>query len=257
MENVLPDASSPYTRLQVNGLTYRYTMEKDPDTDAQVSVRNEDSINGGYVFNETDNWNGQPGATIQKYFRFPYIDSARWGDGEIAVEGEGNVTDPIVTYNYRLDIDEQAMRCAANPLADPSCPGYMEALLDYLNNLDSLTPDDPFYDEWVQAQLEQEAELEDEEITQSEEKDEESLEKRLGGDNTIEGIGDNQAQAEMLAALAAIPKIESYYTVVITGGEYKDTIKLEDTDIPDNKRAMSNLASDAKHRTMIRSQYEK
>ena len=64
-------------------------MVKDPDTDAKVYVRNEDAVNGGYVFEEVDDWSKIPGGTVQKYFRFPYIDSSRWGDGSMSVEGDG------------------------------------------------------------------------------------------------------------------------------------------------------------------------
>jgi len=56
--------------------------------------------------------------------------------------------------------------------------------------------------------------------------------------------------------LAQNQKIENYYTVTIQGGEYVDAVILEDTIIQDNRRAMKSLASDAKHNTMVRSQYE-
>ena len=256
MGTVLPDASPPWVTVQINGLTYRYTMNKDPNADAQVHVRNEDPVNGGYVFEETDNWNQLPGTTIQKYFRLPYTDSSRWGTGEIVVEGEGQVTDPIVTYNYKMDIDDQLMKCAATPLADPSCPGFREALLAYLKS-NEISPDDPFYDEWVQAQLNQEVELEEEEVDQKEEQKEENLEKRMGGRNSVEAMVDTKQQEAMLAELASVGTIQPYYSVQIQGGEYEETLKLEDKEIPDNRRALRSLASDANHQKMIRSQYDR
>ena len=48
--DVLPDFSSPNVSLQVNGVTYYYVMSKDPTSDAVVYVRNEDLVNGGYIF---------------------------------------------------------------------------------------------------------------------------------------------------------------------------------------------------------------
>ena len=258
MDGLLPDASQPWVQVQVNGLTYRYTMTKDPDANVKVYVRNEDPVNGGYVFEEVDDWSGVDGATIQKYFRFGYIDSSRWGDGSIDVEGDGTVSDSIVTYNYKVDIDDMLMKCAAGPLADPSCPGFMDALLEYLKNLKDPDVNDPFYDEWVKAQLEKETELEDEEDVKPKEEDkEETLEKRMGGKNTVEGIVDAAKQDAVMDALANVAMIESYYQVEIQGGVYEETLKLEDAELPDNRRALSNLASDAKHRTMVRSQYDR
>jgi hypothetical protein len=257
MYDVLPDATPPWITLEINGLTYRYTMNKDPNADAQVHVRNEDALNGGYVFEETDDWSQLPGGTLQKFYRFPYIDSTRWGDGEMVVEGDGTITDPLMVYNYKMDVNDQLMKCAATPLADPACPGYRDALLEYLKGLTNPSVDDPFYDEWVQAQLDQEVDLEEEEAPQEEKQKEETLEKRMGGKNSVEAMVDTKQQESILAALAAVPKIEPYYTVTIQGGEYEETLKLEDKEIPDNRRALSNLASDAKHKTMVRSQYDR
>ena len=254
MPDLLPDATSPYVTVEVNGITYRYTMTKDPNSDALVHVRNEDAIDGGYVFEETDDWSGVPGATIQKFFRLPYIDSTRWGDGEIAVEGEGQVSDATVVYNYKLVVDEQGIKCIS-PLSDPTCPGFLAALREHLAGLDSLNPDDPFYDEWVQAQLEKEAELEEEEVSAKEDSNEESLETQLNAKNTIEDLNDSK-QAEMLAQLTQTQTIEPYYTTYIPGGEYNDVITLEDTILPDNPRALRNFANDTNHREMVRSQYD-
>jgi hypothetical protein len=60
MTGVLPDFSSPNVTLQVNGVTYYYVMTKDAEDIAKVYVRNEDAINGGYVFEEIDDWSGLP-----------------------------------------------------------------------------------------------------------------------------------------------------------------------------------------------------
>lgn len=258
MGNVIPDASQPWVTVRINGLTYRYTINKDPNADTKVYVRNEDPVNGGYVFEEVDDWSQLPGGNIQKFFRLPYIDSTRWGDGEIAVEGDGQIADAIVVYNYRMDVNDELMKCSLTPLADPACPGYENALTEYLKNLKNPDINDPFYDEWVQAQLDQEVKLEEDESEAEEEKEEEeSLEKDLGGENSIEGIADQGQQNAMLAALAQTPKIESYYVVQIPGGEYSDTLVLQDAEISDNRRALRNLSSDKNHRQMVRSQYDR
>lgn len=254
MGTVLPDSSAPYASVDINGLTYRYTMEKDPTSDAKVHVRNEDPINGGYVFEETDDWSQLPGGNIRKYFRFPWSSSIHWGDGEFALEGEGEIKDPVILYNYRLDIDEQMMKCM-NPLADPSCPGFAEALAEYLKNLQEPSADDPFYDEWVQANLSLNEEPEQEEVEAQEEPEEEGIED-LNGDVTLDKLNSDD-QSKMLAKLTNVEILQSYYVFDIEGGEYKDTVVLQDNIITDNRRALRNLASDANHRKMVRSQYDR
>lgn len=256
MDSVLPDATPPWVTVQLNGMAYRYTMTKDQNSDVQVHVRNEDTQGPGYIISETDDWNGQPGATIQKFIRFGYIDSTRVGDGEIAVDGPGTVSDPTVTYTYKVDVDDVMMKCSAGPLADPTCPGFQEALLALLSSLD-VSPDDPYYDEWVQAQLDLETELEEDEIKQKEDQSDDEMEARLGGKNTVDAMVDTAQQEALLAALADERKIESYYNVEIQGGEYQETVSLEDSQLPDNRRAMRSLASDANHYTMVRSQYDR
>ena len=82
------------------------------------------------------------------------------------------------------------------------------------------------------------------------------MERQLGAENTLEAIVNTSAQNTILEALAQVPKIEPYYIITIPGGEYQDKLKLEDKTIPDNRRALRNLASDANHKKMVRSQYD-
>lgn len=259
MKNVLPDSASPYITVEVNGLAYQYTMVKDPEADAKVTISNEDLANPGQnIFEETDDWSGNPGGSVRKFFRFGYTDSSRWGDGEISVEGEGTVTDPFVVYNYKMVVDD-SYKCLS-PLSDPSCPGYSTALQEYLASL-AVPPSigDPYYDEWVQAELNREASVEDEEeIEQTTNNEvEDDLEEQLGGNNNIDKLVDSTAQQKILADLSLNPKIVPYYEVTIPGGIYEDTLVLPSSSYPDNRRAMRNLASDANHKSMVRSQYER
>lgn len=259
MGDVLPDYSAPHVSLQINGLTYFYVMSKDPTEDVQVYVRNEDAVNGGYIFEEVDDWSGLPGNSIRKFFRFTESDAVQWGDGSITIEGNGTVSDASLIYLYKMDIGEEPIDCSY-PLNDPSCDGYLAALYKYLETLEDLSVDDPYYDEWVQYQLDQKADTEEE---QSERKESESnidddFEKRLQVDPKVGGLIDVQLQDTILAQLASQPTIEPYYVV-----EYQDvlvltdTLKLEDTLLPDNNRALRQLASDAKHYSMVRSQYDR
>ena len=79
----------------------------------------------------------------------------------------------------------------------------------------------------------------------------------MGAESSIDEMVNTTEQASILAALAQVPKIEPYYIITIPGGEYKDALQFETTDIPDNPRAMRSFATDAKHQTMVRSQYNK
>lgn len=255
MNGVLPDYSAPNVSLQVNGVVYQYTAVKDPATGMIVHVRNEDLVNGGYVFNETDDWSGLPGNTIRKFYNFPGIPAERWGDGEIAVEGQGSVENASVVYTYRMDIGPEAINCI-NPLTSPTCPGFAAALREYLKGIENLGKDDPFYDEWVQAQLQRETELEEEnDQVAQEENEEESLESQLGGENSMDDLVGID-QAAMIQALNNVPKIDTYYTLNIPGGVYQESVVLQDAVLPDNRRALNNLARDEAHRQMVRSQYD-
>ena len=257
MKNVLPDATSPYITVEINGLAYQYTMVKDPDADATVTISNEDLANPGQnIFEETDDWSGGTGGSVRKFFRFGYTDSSRWGDGEISVEGEGTVTDPFVVYNYKMVVDD-SFKCLS-PLSDPSCPGYATALQEYLASL-AIPPSigDPYYDEWVQAELNRKANVEEEREQTTNNEVEDDLEEQLGGNNSIDKLVDSAAQQKILADLSLNPKIVPYYEVTIPGGIYEDTLVLPSSSYPDNRRAMRNLASDANHKSMVRSQYER
>ena len=259
MNGVLPDYSQPWVEVDVMGLAYRYRMVKDPNTGVTVYVRNEDT-NGGYIFEERDDWNAE-GGVITKYFRFPYIPASRWGQGSIDVDGDGQVQDVVVTYNYRMEINEDLMLCQLTPLEDPSCPGFADALKDLLANMEEMNPDDPFYDEWVQANLSlnEEAERDDDEDVEREEPEEKeaNFEKQLGGSNSIDQIIDAGQQDSIMAELAQVPKLDSYYIMQIPGGAYEESLELRDAELPDNRRALSNLSSDSTHRTMVRSQYDR
>ena len=255
MTGVLPDHSAPNVSLQINGVTYYYVMTKDEGEDVTVYVRNEDAVNGGYIFEEVDDWSGLPGNSIQKYFRFPGSNATLWGDGEITVDGTGTVSDASVIYMYRMDIGEEEIICT-NPLANPQCPGYIEALYKYLASLENLSADDPYYDEWVQLQLKKETQIEDKQAENKTEDDEEDIEKRLQVDPEVGGLIKLDTQNNFFT-LYNQSKIEPYFVVEYKDIlELKDNLILEDTILPENNEALRQLASDAKHDLMIRSQYE-
>jgi hypothetical protein len=127
--------------------------------------------------------------------------------------------------------------------------------------LDDPDVKDPYLDEYVQLQLDRKAEQEEadgnkEEIAEEEEKEEETLQEQLAVGGATEKIANAAEQNAIMLALSQVPKLNSYYAQDIQGGEYKDSIVLKDNEIVDNKRALRSLASDTKHREIVRSQYK-
>ena len=135
-------------------------------------------------------------------------------------------------------------------------------LLD--NDLINNEPDvnDPFYDEWVQFQLERKAEEQEEEQAEKEKQEEEEqeelkMERALSVAGAAEQIANPMQQLAMKQQLASTGTLDSYYGATIEGGTYEDTIELKDTEIKDNYKALRNLAQDKLHRTIVRSQYDR
>ena len=178
-----------------------------------------------------------------------------FGDGEIKVTGDGSLSEVTILYHYKFDP-------CHTPLSDPSCPAFKDALYQYLldnNLLNTPNVQDPYYNQWVQIQLEEQAEAEEQEAleTQKEEDSEElSVEEILSVAGAAEKIADPLEQMAMMAKIAAIGKLELYYNFAIDGGVYKDTLKIESGDIKDNLKGLRNLAQDGVHRSIVRSQYD-
>jgi len=255
MTDVLPDFSSPNVTLQVNGVTYFYVMTKDTVDDVKVYIRNEDTVNGGYIFEEVDDWSGLPSNSIQKNFRFTGIPGEQWGDGSMEVEGNGVISNPSMTYSYRMDVTEQDIICIT-PLSNPSCPGFLDALTKYLEGLDYVDPDDEFYEYWLELQEKKKSEVEESEVVQTND----TLENSLKTDPNVGGLIDNDFQDGILKQLSNEPLFITYYDTTYNQGliDYPDKHIIEDKmQMPDNNRALRQLASDAKHYSMVRSQYDR
>lgn len=257
MTGVLPDFTSPNVTLQVNGITYYYVMSKDPAEDVKVYVRNEDAVNGGYVFEEVDDWSGLPGNSIQKNFRFPGIPGEQWGQGSMDVEGNGTISDPSMIYSYRMDITPDQVVCV-NPLSDPTCPGFLNAVYKYVSGIQVMTPDEEFYEYWLEFKESQKVELEeDDEAEIPLEEDEEDLELLLRSDPAVGGLIDIKKQEQTLKSLANVTLIHPYYEVEYQGSDYPDKNIIEDKKMPDNNRALRQLAGSARYYSMVRSQYDR
>lgn len=247
MGSVLPAESG----LQVNGVVYRYTTQKNAADAMLVHVQNENAITGGYIFRETDNWTGLPSNTITKSVPVSNVPLQYWGIGSIEVEGQGSVTNASVFYTYRVD------ECF-NPQSSPTCDGYISPL-----NYPDVSLD--LYDTSAAidiAMQDTDADIydDDEERAESKEKDdpESNLEAGLAAAENALTLASDTSQEAMLQSLNARTNIAMYYNAAINGGVYKEDIRLVDSKIPDNKRGLRNgLAQQILHETMVDMQYTK
>lgn len=247
MDNIFPNQYG----LSVNGVIYRYTVNKTIEDNLSVTIRNENALGDGYIFNQTDNWNGRPGNTINKFVPLPNIPRAYWGRGEMVVQGEGTVDDATIAYNYTYN-------ACYYVLLNPDCPGYIQALYKWLKDNGLLDDQfkDPYYDEWVQLNLNRKTEQEEqEEIKLAEEERKKDYTQRalLLGDAASK-LANATVEAAKLEALATVPNFDSYYTS-LAGGVYPETVVLQDAQLPDNVSALNNLAQQQLHEDMVRLQY--
>ena len=251
MNNLLPAQNN----LTIEGVFHKYTITKDATTDSTVSITNEKVGGDGYVYEYVDDWNNLPSGTKIKYDPMASILGTLFGNGEIKVTGDGSLSDVIILYHYKYDPCD-------TPLNDPSCPNYKDAVYQYLLDNDLLSGgnvDDPYYNEWVQIGLDEQAELEELEVeeAEAEEKSKDlTVEEILSVRGVTEKIADPVQQLAMLQQLISVGKLELYFNLDIDGGVYEDVLKIDGGEIKDNVRAYRSLAQDSVHRSMVRSQYD-
>ena len=235
--------------LRINGVYYQYTPVKHTEDDMRVHVRNK-RIGGGYIFSVTDDWSGLPGGIpITKGFTVDNLPIELWGDGSIDVEGTGSVVDANVVYSYKYNNDCQT------PLSDPSCPGYMAAVLAMADDYDA-TGYNPLDDENITSTLEEQAEADEIEEEEKEQEDSDKLERILSGVDTSILASNILAQDLLMSAMTRSIAIESYYDKKLAGGTYKETVTLVGGELPDNKRgARVGLAQQLLHTEMVNAQY--
>lgn len=256
MTSVLP----PQAGLTVGGIVYRYSVSKNTDGSFSATVQNEDAINGGYVFRETDNWDGLPGNTIYKQIPFENIPKEYFGTGSIATTGDGQVYDPFVTYAYTYD------ECY-DPLSNPECPGWAAAFYQYLLDNGLLNKDavleDEFAKEFIDDLLEEREEVsekvEDESFEEeSEESERDGLQESMAAVENAISLSSTMEQAAIYTALTRPDVYAQYKKKELEGGEYLETVILKDKKINDNRGAAARmgLAQDQVHENMVSSQYK-
>ena len=249
MSNLLPQQAG----LQVNTVLYRYTTIKEIDDPLFVTVQNENAIDGGYIFRETDDWTGLPGNSINKVVGVGGVPIDYWGDGSIVWEGEGKVTDPVVVYTYQYDT-------CFDPQSDPSCPGYKVEMPD----IPSVEPVDPLDDQAIQDEIDREMTMRDEDedererqrMSEKEEEDEEEvdLENVLGiANKSLQNDLDTVKQQQMMA----LNSFSNVYYTQLPDTVYNETVTLKDSTLPRNNRGRRlQYAQDLLHDKLVKSQYK-
>ena len=252
MDNVLPTPPG----LDINGVFYKYTPQKETEADMKVHIGNENANGVGYLWRETDDWSGaQGGIEIRKVIGIANVPRELWGDGSIEVEGEGTVEDATVIYSYKVDP-------CYDPQFSPSCPGYQLQLPD-TETVDIDLYDATADDAVIIATAETDSDIyEDEEESEQDEESEEEkemrLEKALAAVDELALFNDAFAQNLLLDALNNAIQMNAYYAAQLRGGEYKETVVLVDKELPENKKGLRNgLAQQILHEEMISMQYNK
>ena len=229
MRNVLPDVIG----LDVNAIIYKYTTVKDPSADMLVHVQNKDATGTGYIFRETDNWSGLPGNTISKVVAVNNVPSTRW------------------VYSYRVDF-------CFNPQTDPSCPGYKTPVPVIQYDVYDATKDGSVSD----ALSATDRDLIDDEAKKSEDDEEEKdekdrLQRRLSVSKHALSLSNQLTQDALITAMNALTSMAAYSAPRISGGVYRETVQLQDSKLPDNRRGLrNNLAQQLLHKKMVDAQYK-
>ena len=99
MANVLP----PEAGLKVQGVYHQYTITKDTDADATVSITNKHASGNGNIYELNDNWNKLPSNTKIGFDLVTPSLGSLWGEGNVGVTGDATLSDVTIAYNYKFE----------------------------------------------------------------------------------------------------------------------------------------------------------
>jgi len=236
--------------MDISGVIYNYTAVKELEDDFTVTVQNED-VDGGYIYQETDDWSGKNGMKIQKVIPIAYTPIEQFGKGSIATTGTGSIEDASVLYMYRFD-------GCRNPQNNENCPGYVPPMpvIPVIEIYDALE------DENVdKATEETDSDLYNKEEEESEDKEAEEEEKgrleiAMAATENALTIANTASQATLLQIINNATNVSSYYVAQIVGGTYRESIALQGGKIVDNRKALRSLGQDNLMNEMIGEQYK-
>ena len=253
MDSVLPDPSG----TSINNVFYTYTPMKEQSANFEVDIGNYNADGTGYVWKETDNWDGAPGGiAIIKNVPLPYVHRSAFGDGFLDTRGEGTVTDATLIYTYKVDP-------CYNPQFDPACPGFVPPKVEQvdLDTLYDATDDmlvsevdtEEVYDDEEKSEKDLEKEEEDEK-----EKAKRRLEKAMSAVDSSALFAESFAQGLMLQQMNNAVNVNTYLNKTIPGGVYQETVQLDGGKLPDNRNGQRmNWSTQRLHEEMINLQYMK
>lgn len=249
MENVIPNIPG----LDISGVFYQYTIDKDPEDDALVHVQNENALGSGYIFQETDDWSGLEGNTITKGVPVSNIPLKYWGVGSIEVEGEGSISDASVVYSYRVN------QCA-DPQSNPSCDGYVPPVTP-VSIQETETYDALEDDAYAIATRKTDQEYQEDKGSTEEQSDDKErkarLERGLAASKNALALANGISQDAIIASMGYTSDVSAYYAKQLEGGTYTDVVTLVDGKIPENRRGLRNgLAQQILHEQIIDLQYQ-
>jgi len=236
--------------LDISGVIYKYKVTKEAGEEYIVTVQNKD-VDGGYIFQDTQDWTDGTGMKIQRLVPLPYTPVSKFGTGSIETVGTGTLEDASVVYMYRFD------KCF-DPQNDESCPGYVEPMPDIpkIEIYDALD-DDAVIDATEETDSDlYEKEEEERKEEDEEDKDEDRLEMALAASENALTIANTVSQSVLLQTINNATNVSSYYLAEVPGGVYRESISLQGGEIVDNKRALRSLAQDNLHNKMIEEQYK-
>ena len=236
--------------LDISGVIYKYKVTKKAGDEYLVTVQNKD-VDGGYIFQDTQDWTDGEGLRIQRVVPLPYTPVSKFGKGSIETVGTGTLEDASVVYMYRFD------KCF-DPQNDPDCPGYVEPMpkIPAIEIYDALEDDAV-----IDATEETDSDLYEKKEEKREEKDEDEenesrLEMALAASENALTIANTVSQTALLQTINNATNVNSYYEKKISGKMYPESISLQGGEIVDNKRALKSLSQDNLHNKMIEEQYK-
>ena len=255
MDSVLPDPSG----TSINNVFYTYTPQKEQSANFEVDIGNWNADKSGYVWKETDNWDGAPGGiAIIKNVPLPYVHRSQFGEGFLDTRGEGSVTNATIIYTYKVDP-------CYNPQFDPACPGFIPpkveevdvtTLYDGTDEVQVAEADTEVYEEDEDKELTEEEKKEKEE--KEKEKSKRRLEQALSAADTSALFAQSFAQGQMLQTMNNAVNVNTYLNKAIEGGVYQETVKIDGGKLPDNKSGKRmNWATQKLHEEMVNMQYGK
>lgn len=251
MQKLLPDQ----TGLQILAVRHRYTITKDREEDATVTISNKRVGGEGNIFEKTHNWDGIDGNTKVGFDIVPTSLGSLWGDGSIHTTG-GELSDIKIQYSYQFD------PCFI-PLSNPECEGFKDALYQYLLDNDLLNNepalDDPYYQEWAEYKADQEEEeIEEAKEEEVEEEEEITTEQVLSITGKAAEVVDTVKQQEMMAALIGdTTAFDTYTKLELNGGVYNEVLVMEGGELKGNFREYREMSSSLAFDKIFKSQFNK